>query len=88
MRIIKEGTVNGTYRKTCMYCQCEFEYDNNDIQVDYSLTNCMSTVICPCCHRKLTVMEWPIHPFPTSPYQPYNPLGPTITYMDNKEVIS
>ena len=57
MRIIKEGTINDTHRKTCMYCQCEFEYDNNDIQVDYSLTNCMSTVICPCCHRKLTVME-------------------------------
>lgn len=57
MKIIKEGNINNTYRKTCMYCQCEFEYDNNDIQVDYSLTNCMSTVICPCCHRKLTVVE-------------------------------
>ena len=88
MKIIKEGNINNTYRKTCVYCQCEFEYDNNDIQIDYSLTNCMNIVICPCCHRKLTVSNWLPCTLPTDPYQPYNPLGPTITYMNEKEVIS
>ena len=88
MKIIKEGNINNTYRKTCMYCQCEFEYDNNDIYIDYSFTNCMSIVTCPCCHRKLTVSDWPIYTLPTNPYQPYSPLGPTITYMNEKEVIS
>lgn len=50
IKIIKEGKT-GKFTKTCPYCGCEFEYEQEDIKVD---SNEYSTyVICPCCGKHL-----------------------------------
>ena len=85
MKIIKEGNINNTYRKTCVYCQCIFEYDNNDIQIDYSLTYPNSFVMCPCCHRQNHIYnnyEWMWERY-ISP-SPYG--GPIVTLSNSEEV--
>ena len=57
IKIIKQGKVKFT--KTCADCGCEFEYEQEDVKVDYScylttyLCNYETYVICPCCGRYL-----------------------------------
>ena len=56
--IIKQGKIT-KFTKTCPDCECEFEYEQDDIKVDYSC--CLTTypckygtyVICPCCGKHL-----------------------------------
>lgn len=43
IKIIKQGTKE--FRMTCLFCGCEFTYENEDI--------CNSVVICPCCSKSL-----------------------------------
>ena len=58
IRIIKEGKIT-KFTKTCPDCGCEFEYEAEDLQTDYSL--CLTTypckfsqyVVCPCCGKHL-----------------------------------
>lgn len=58
IKIIKQGKIT-KFTKTCPDCECEFEYEQDDIKVDYSC--CLTTypckygtyVICPCCGKHL-----------------------------------
>ena len=58
IKIIKEGKTT-KFTKTCPDCECEFEYEQEDIKVDHSV--CLTTypcqygayVICPCCGKHL-----------------------------------
>ena len=57
IKIIKQGKTKFT--KICPDCGCEFEYEQEDVKVDYS--SCLTTypcmheiyVICPCCGKHL-----------------------------------
>ena len=90
MKIIKEGQ-KIEKRSCCPYCQCQFEYDNTDIYIDYSYTSPNSYVICPSCHQKVfiynysrvyTPTTWPEIPtYPWWPQSPYN--GPIVTLDSN-----
>ena len=61
IKIIKEGktTKFTKFTKTCPDCECEFEYEQDDVKVDHSV--CLTTypcqygtyVICPCCGKHL-----------------------------------
>lgn len=58
MRIIKHGNINNIM--ICTNCQCEFEYDDNDIKIELSeyITNsqiCDRYVICPECGSKIYI---------------------------------
>ncbi len=58
IKIIKQGKMT-KFAKACPDCGCEFEYEQDDIKVDYSC--CLTTypcqygtyVICPCCGKHL-----------------------------------
>ena len=58
IKIIKQGKMT-KFTKACPDCGCEFEYEQDDIKVDYSC--CLTTypcqygtyVICPCCGKHL-----------------------------------
>ena len=58
IKVIKQGKIT-KFTKTCPDCECEFEYEQDDIKVDYSC--CLTTypckygtyVICPCCGKHL-----------------------------------
>lgn len=58
IKIIKEGKIT-KFTKTCPDCECEFEYEQEDIKVDHSV--CLTSypgkygtyVICPCCGKHL-----------------------------------
>ena len=58
IKIIKEGKVT-KFTKTCPDCGCEFEYEQEDVNVDYTvfLTSYPGKyntyVICPCCGKHL-----------------------------------
>lgn len=71
IKIIKEGKKT-KFIKTCPDCGCEFEYEAEDLQTDYTI--CLTSypckyntyVICPCCgrhiHHGTTMVEaWPIY---------------------------
>ena len=90
IRIIKEGKKT-KFTKTCPDCGCEFEYEAEDLKVDYTI--CLTTypcqyntyVICPCCgkhiHHGTTFADnWPKigDPIPCSPNYPNN--WPWITW--------
>lgn len=47
IKIIKDGTKE--FRMTCLFCGCEFTYENEDI--------CNSVVICPWCLKSLLHKE-------------------------------
>ena len=74
MRIIKQGVLN-SYRFTCPYCGCEYEYDDSDLHEEYGLTSTGSYnyVICPCCGKKNIIYnytkKWD-YPY----YPPYGPI--------------
>jgi DNA-directed RNA polymerase subunit RPC12/RpoP len=57
MKVIKHGNVNKI--KVCGSCQCEFEYDNNDIQMEAQLYSTIAVsyryVICPDCGAKIYI---------------------------------
>lgn len=58
IKIIKQGKQT-KFTKICPDCGCEFEYEQEDVNVDYTV--CLTTypgkyntcVICPCCGRHL-----------------------------------
>ena len=58
IKIIKQGKMT-KFKKICPDCGCEFEYEQEDINVDYTV--CLTTypgkyntyVICPCCEKHL-----------------------------------
>lgn len=58
IKIIKEGKIT-KFTKTCPDCGCEFEYEQEDVNVDYTvyLTSYPGKyntyVICPCCGKHL-----------------------------------
>ena len=65
MKIIKMGKINT--QVTCEKCGCIYEYEDEDIRHDYSLTIGSSFVYCPCCGIKHNI--WSI----SSPtYIPYS----------------
>lgn len=74
MKIIKQGILN-LYKGTCPYCNCEYEYDDADIQEEYGLTSTgnYNYVICPCCGKKNLISnytrKWD-YPY----YPPYGPI--------------
>ena len=79
IKIIKRGKMT-KFTKTCHDCGCEFEYEQDDIKVDYSC--CLTTypckywtyVICPCCGKHLH------HGYMTPAISSY----PNITYTTNE----
>lgn len=58
IKIIKQGKQT-KFTKICPDCGCEFEYDDSDLNVDYSV--CLTTyppqyntyVVCPCCGKRI-----------------------------------
>lgn len=58
IKIIKQGKQT-KFTKICPDCGCEFEYEQEDINVDYTV--CLTTypgkyntyVVCPCCRKHL-----------------------------------
>ena len=58
IKIIKQGKQT-KFKKICPDCGCEFEYEQEDVNVDYTV--CLTTypgkyntyVICPCCGKHL-----------------------------------
>ena len=57
----------------CSHCQCEFEYDSTDIQIDYGVMGTSSIVYCPCCHQKINLygygtFKWPYEYTPIATY--------------------
>ena len=58
IKIIKQGKQT-RFTKICPDCGCEFEYEQEDVKVDYSV--CLTTyppkyntyVVCPCCGKHL-----------------------------------
>ena len=78
IKVIKEGKPV-KFTKTCPDCGCEFEYEQEDVNVDYSvfLTSYPGKyntyVICPCCKKHLhhgyvtaTTPNYPITTFTTT----------------------
>ena len=77
IKIIKEGKVK-KFTKICPDCDCEFEYEQEDIKVDYSI--CLTSypckyntyVVCPCCgkhlHHGYTDTELPFPNYPNIIY--------------------
>lgn len=50
-KILSHGSIK-VYRAKCLYCDCEFEYQSEDIIIDRFYVPYMS-VICPECGRHL-----------------------------------
>ena len=60
MKIIKKGKINNIV--TCDFCECEYEFDRNDIKTENYYTHSIIVnsidayefkyVECPCCGRK------------------------------------
>ena len=61
IKVIKHGKVKWPQRKICKNCGCEFEFDEKDLHIDYSL--CLTSypvqykryVICPDCGEVIFV---------------------------------
>ena len=88
MKVIKHGTVNRI--KVCGNCQCEFEYDNNDIQIEIPLSSTAAVsyryVLCPDCGAKIYIDQQVIT-IPTAPYNPPSvPNTPFWYYDPNKNI--
>ena len=60
IKIIKQGKQT-KFTKICPDCGCEFEYEQEDVKVDYNSCSCLTTypckhetyVVCPCCGKHL-----------------------------------
>lgn len=57
IRILKEGNLPKTekviYRATCLYCDCQFEFDIDDCkEIERRLDGYM-IIECPCCHKDI-----------------------------------
>ena len=61
MKIIKQGKPSPhgwdiTYRKTCQYCDCEFEFTGAEIIVNHEQRDYDEYVICPNCGRSISTL--------------------------------
>ena len=81
MRIIREGNIS-SYRNTCPYCGCEYEYEDKDVQFSYQYTSTgmKAYITCPCCKLSNEITQY--NPKLNTPYPWYNP---TIMYCNCKE---
>lgn len=83
MKIIKHGTVNRV--NVCGNCQCEFEYDNNDIRVETPLystaVESYRYVLCPDCGAKIYI-DQQTSTVPTTPYNPPSVPNTPFWYYD------
>jgi len=95
IKVIKHGK-KPVMKRTCSVCGCEFEFELEDLQTDYTITltsypsQYRRYVICPDCGERIyydTVFA-PIYPrdpwmtpcSPNTPIEPWNPNKPYVTW--------
>lgn len=52
IRIIKPGRKKiPIYSVKCSYCECEFEFERNDMRIDYDRDGELGQISCPNCYN-------------------------------------